>query len=237
MTSTALLIFCNYYLENARLNADKISSVLGDHYRQKFLEYGATSRGVDWGGNDWAAVLRQNNMLGLIEDPVKKKSSILDVGCGYGALADIIKEKQLNLTYTGIDIVGEMIAEAKNRHPSNTFICGDFMKTELAQYDYVICNGILTQKLTTSTLSMNHFANKLIKKMFSVCKQGVAFNIMTTFVNFQKDNLYYRNPAELMAWCMSELTPHVKIDCAYELWYEYTVYLYKRSKNESQDND
>ena len=49
---------------------------------------------------------------------------------------------------------------------------------------------------------------------------------MTTHVNYQADNLYYRNPAELLAWCMSELTPRVRLDHAYPLW-EYTLYLHR----------
>ena len=101
------------------------------------------------------------------------------------------------------------------------------MEVDIGQYDYVVCNGILTQKVSASTLTMNQFAQRLISRMFDICNNGVVFNVMSTYVNFQKDNLYYRNPAELMAWCMSEFTPHVRFDCAYDLWYEYTVYLYK----------
>jgi SAM-dependent methyltransferase len=206
---------------------EEISKILHDHYRNTFVEHGSTSKGVDWGDKEWAALLRQNKMLEVIREPIATKSTVLDVGCGYGALADVIMKKRLNISYTGVDIVEEMVAEGKKRHPSYQFICGDIMDAEIGKYDYVFCNGILTQKLNASTLLMNQFTQRLIKKMFDTCNYGVAFNVMTTFVNFQKDNLYYRNPAELMAWCMSELTPHVKIDCAYDLWYEYTVYLYK----------
>jgi hypothetical protein len=51
---------------------------------------------------------------------------------------------------------------------------------------------------------------------------------MTSYVNYQASNLYYRNPAELLAWCMSQLTSKVRLDHAYPL-YEYTVYLYRDS--------
>ena len=207
---------------------EKISKTLGDHYRKKFLKYGANTKGVDWGDKEWAGVLRQRKMLELVL-PSSKNVSLLDVGCGYGALAEVVDDSQLNITYSGIEIVSEMVDAANKKHPNLKFICGDIIEEDITNFDYIVCNGILTQKLTATTLEMNHFANKLIKKMFKHCKIGIAFNIMSTHVNFQKDNLYYRNPAELMAWCMSELTPHVKFDCSYGLIYEYTVFLYKKT--------
>lgn len=205
----------------------KISKSLHDHYRNKFLEYGATSMGVDWGIKEWAAELRQIKMLEVISNARDKKVSLLDVGCGYGALADTIKEIGLNVDYFGVDVVPEIVAEARKRHPDYKFYTGDFLELSLEQYDYVVCNGIMTQKLTATTLEMNNYCKCLIKMLFDKATHGIAFNLMNTHVNFQKDSLYYRNPVELMAWCISELSPHIKVDCAYELFYEYTIFLYK----------
>jgi hypothetical protein len=50
--------------------------------------------------------------------------------------------------------------------------------------------------------------------------------VMTSKVNFYANNLYYRNPSEMLAWCQMEITPFVKLNHAYPL-YEYTVYLYR----------
>lgn len=204
-----------------------ISKLLRDHYRQTFLTHGATVKGVDWGDKTWAAELRQLKMLQVIDQQSVGKKSLLDVGCGYGDLATIIRRENIDIEYAGIDIVPEMVLVAQENHPQSHFTCGDVLESSLGPYDYVVCNGILTQKTTATTLEMNHYAQQLIRRLFEMCRIGAAFNLMTTYVNFQRDNLYYRNPAEILAWCMSELTPHARIDCAYELWYEYTVYLYK----------
>ena len=93
-------------------------------------------------------------------------------------------------------------------------------------FDYVVCNGILTQKLDVPGLAMDQFAARLIRRLFLLCERGIAFNVMTTKVNFFSNNLYYRNPSELLAWCMNELSPYVKLDHSYPL-YEYTVYVYR----------
>jgi SAM-dependent methyltransferase len=203
-----------------------VSKTLHDHYNKTFQKYGACSQGVDWGSKEKLALARQYKMLNVVKNK-QAISTILDVGCGYGALLDVIKIEKLDLVYTGIDLVEIMIESALKKHLGNNFICGDILNIDIGDYDYVVCNGILTQKMDISTLVMNKFAQELIKKMYQISNYGVAFNVMTTYVNFQKDNLYYRNPAELVSWCMSELTPHVNLDSAYDPWYEYTIYLYK----------
>ena len=215
----------------------KITKDLHDHYRNTFLNHGPTSRGVDWGDKEWAAELRQTKMLEVIKDLPKQPISLLDVGCGYGALAQTIKKCSININYSGIDVVEDMVQEAKKRNPDYSFKSVDFFEMDLGCYDYVVCNGILTQKKSASTSEMNLYAQDLIKKMFSICKYGIAFNVMNTHVNFFKDNLYYRNPSELMAWCQSEITTHLRIDCAYDLWYEYTVYLYKTANQNESINE
>lgn len=202
-----------------------ISEILLEHYRSTFLLHGSTIQGVDWGDNEHAAIQRQEKMLEVVRG--SGSSTLLDVGCGFGALAEIIEARSLPLIYSGIDVVEEMILAARQKQPNLKFICGDILATELGGFDYVVCNGVLTQKMGASTLAMNQFANRLIKKMYDIANVGIAFNVMSTHVNFQRDNLYYRNPSEILAWCMSELTPHVRLDSAYQPWFEYTVYLYK----------
>lgn len=203
-----------------------VTQLLHDHYRATFLAHGANSQGVDWGPREDAARLRQDIML-AVADGFPTGGTLLDVGCGYGALAERIDARGLRLDYTGIDVVGEMVDEAQRRHPHRRFLHGDFLEVaEIGPFDYVVCNGILTQKLTATTLEMNVHARRLISAMFATCRRGCAFNVMTTYVNYQADNLYYRNPAELLAWCMSELTPRVRLDHAYPL-YEYTLFLHR----------
>ena len=99
----------------------KITKKLRDHYRATFLKYGPTSKGVDWGDKEWAARLRQEKMLNVIEKPTVGTVSLLDVGCGYGALADLIKELKIDIDYVGIDVVPEMVLAAEKRHPEFVF--------------------------------------------------------------------------------------------------------------------
>lgn len=208
---------------------DPITESQRRHYSEKFSQHGATSEGVDWGPDESKMLLRYDKMLNVVESPPLKRSSLLDVGCGYGGLLSYIKKWGMELDYTGIDVAENMIKWATEKAGAGRFVCGDVLSYDFGRtYDYVVCSGILTQKLDATATDMDRYAAKLIRKMFELCRRGMAFNVMTTKVNYFSNNLYYRNPAEMLSWCISEITRHIKIDHAYPL-YEYTVYLYREA--------
>jgi len=71
-----------------------------------------------------------------------------------------------------------------------------------------------------------------IHKMFSACKKGVAFNAMSTYVDYRDEILYYSNPMEIFDYCKRNLTRNVILRHEYlvkenSIPYEYTMYLYK----------
>ena len=174
-----------------------------------------------------ARALRYDKMLAVLPRDFGPVISLLDVGCGYGGLLTHAVNKGLAFRYTGIDVAENMIKWATANVPDARFVQGDILTHEFGQaFDYVVCNGILTQKLQVPGLEMDRYAARLIRRMFELCRKGVAFNVMTTKVNHFANNLYYRNPAELFSWCLSEITPYVRLDHAYPL-YEFTMYLYR----------
>jgi 2-polyprenyl-3-methyl-5-hydroxy-6-metoxy-1,4-benzoquinol methylase len=206
---------------------EQITKMLTEHYASKFREFGPTPAGVDW-GKEADARLRYDKMLAVTDlaQYSGPAPSFLDVGCGYGGLLAHARERGLAITYTGVDACQEMIRYAQEHHREGTFICSDiFDFWPPDQYDFVVCNGILTLKLTAGIQEMKVFAQALIKKMFSMCRGGIAFNVMSSHVNFMVANLYYRDPAEFLAWCMAEVWSRARLDHAYRL-YEYTIYLY-----------
>jgi SAM-dependent methyltransferase len=208
---------------------DPITDALHTHYEKTFAIHGETPAGVDWGRPEDVA-LRYAKMLAVLEPPDGAQAtpvSLLDVGCGYGGLLEYARHQGIVLVYSGIDVCQNMVAAAARHYPDAEFCCHDIFKmTVNRQFDYVVCNGVLTQKLSAGIREMDAFSQRLIRQMFDLCRRGIAFNVMTTKVNFMVDNLYYRNPVELFAHCLTSISSKVRIDHAYPL-YEYTVYLYR----------
>jgi len=206
-----------------------VTQSLKAHYSARFAEFGALPQGVDW-GRDEDVRLRYDKMLAVINRETPRSEcppTLLDAGCGFGGLFRHARDKGIPLDYTGADVAENMIRHAQQTLPQASFVVADvFELPDHPGFDYVVCNGILTQKLSTSTLVMNRFADRLIRKLFGLCRRGAVFNVMSSQVNFTAEHLYYRSPVEMLAFCLDQVTRHVRLDHAYPL-YEYTVYLYR----------
>lgn len=217
---------------------DSITETLKNYYTRTFMDFGATAKGVDW--NDETELrVRYDKMLAVLQkdfvSDFPSPPSMLDVGCGWGGLLEHIQSLNMAIDYTGIDVVSEMIDAGGIAFPDGCFKHGDiFDVKENESYDFVVCNAILTQKLGVSVPEMERFTKRIAVKMFELCRHGIAFNLMSTRVNYMVDNLYYQNPVELLSWLLTELSPRVRLDHGYSSlnsgvgkFYDYTVYVYK----------
>lgn len=73
----------------------------------------------------------------LIKKHHPHAKTILDLGCGTGKHASILKERGYDLV--GVDLSKEMISIAKNNYPSIEFICTDFKDLQMnKKFDVVI---------------------------------------------------------------------------------------------------
>ena len=213
---------------------DDLTQLFKEHHEKVFAEHGATAKGVDW-GDEQEMLFRYDKMLAVLDRDFEQPEhpTFLDVGCGWGGLLEHARKKGIDVDYAGIDVVESMILHARENFPGVEFIHEDIFNTD-AQYDYVVCNAILTQRLTSSIPSMEAHARRLIRKMYELCRYGIAFNMMSTRVNFMVQNLYYQNPMEMLAFCLTELSPKVRLDHGYSSlqsgkgkFFDFTVYIYK----------
>ncbi len=209
------------------MSRESITTAFAEHYSGKIREHGPNAKGVDWVHED-RAQQRQDMMLGVVLPQDKSENfSLLDVGCGYGALLTRAQSLQLKVDYTGNDLVADMITHARALHPDSHFVVGDFLETEWDEtFDYVICNGIMTFKHRASLLDMEKYCFALITKMFKMARKGIAFNMMSSRVNYYDPNLFYRNPIEIINFCQANLSSKLRLENAY-LPFEFTIHLYQ----------
>ena len=81
-------------------------------YDERYKKYLNTPKGVFW-NSKLSQDLRLNIILDkIIKDLKSNEVSIADVGCGYGRLFQIIKERNLDdkFQYNGFDINKELIS-------------------------------------------------------------------------------------------------------------------------------
>ena len=178
---------------------------LRDHYESKLREHGDNHRGVDW-PNRPDAEKRYDVMLGVIRETATPVT-VLDIGCGLAHLYDRIIESHLDrrLVYEGLDISAAFIEASRARHPQVRFHQADILAPDSAlvsarQYDYVVLNGVFTEKLAMSHAAMSDFFQNMLAAAYQFARKGVAFNVMTKHVDWERDDLFHL-PFDEMAGC------------------------------------
>ncbi len=208
-------------------------TVLVDHYEQCFAEHGTTSKGVDW-PNQTDLDKRYQVMLDLFShEPIDKPLKILDLGCGFGGLVEYLNRSKSkhSIIYTGSDLSETMIKSARALYPNHQFITQDILKNPLKEksYDYVLMNGVLTEKQTLSWDQMRTFACHIIQAAFKIAQKGVAFNVMNYHVDWCRPDLFYWSYENLADFLHENCSKHISFRSDYGL-YEFTTYLYKEAR-------
>jgi hypothetical protein len=194
------------------------------HYENCFLKYGDSPKGVDW-ENKGKADIRYSVMLDIVTFSKKQiaPERILDYGCGLGHLWEYIYEHSILLKYYGYDASSLFIQECKKKHPLNNWF--DFNPPKC---DYVIMNGVFTERWgMTEASAWNQMRIELLKT-WELCEKGVAFNMMSKNVDWEREDLFHISKDKLTRWVCNNLSRDFIIRNDYGL-YEYTMYVYKKS--------
>lgn len=223
---------------------------IAQHYEKCFEKYGPTNKGVDWPSqtdlNKRFRVMTDIIKVGAENrdaDPLWRAAwpSLLDFGCGTGLLLawlaqisyqnpTIIRRdgRMQYINYAGCDLSDKFINFCKEKYPDTNFFQIDAIKNpeQLPKFDFIVMNGVLTMKPGLSFEEMWAFTQKLLTTVFEKANQGVAFNVMSKQVDWERDDLFHL-PLDLLASFLTKnLTRNFVIRNDYGL-YEYTVYLYK----------
>lgn len=202
---------------------------IAKHYEKCFQINGDTCKGVDW-PKEKDAETRYKIMLNIIdwyEMKYRKENmyNVLDLGCGLGHLYEYIKKNALNIQYSGLDISDVFVSKCKNKFPEVEFICKDILREDILKtYDFIIMNGVFTEKLDLSFTEMWDFFVNMIKKAYLFCNKGIAFNLMSKDVDWERQDLFHVPLNQISSW----LTRNFVIRYDYGL-YEYTVYAMKEN--------
>lgn len=203
------------------------------HYESCFDKYGDTPKGVDWTKEEQVD-LRYQTMLELINFreksfKIKGKRTVLDYGCGLSHFYEYLLKNNIDyIDYSGLEISDKFYNESKIKFPKNRYLLGDILSENFTldtKFEYIIMNGVFTEKMDLIYEDMFSYFEKMIKEVFQYCAKGMAFNVMSKQVEWEKDFLFHVPLDDMADFLTKNITRDFIIRNDYQL-YEYTVYLY-----------
>jgi SAM-dependent methyltransferase len=190
-------------------------------YTDILSSHGPTPLGVGWNSVD-AQQVRFAQVCKVLE--AEGKHSIIDYGCGYGALLPYLRSLGGDFEYWGYDMCGSMIAAATAQFGSEPDTHFTTERAELPAADYCLASGIFSFKLDADNSSWRDYMLATIDDMASLATRGMAFNALTTYSDPEKQRaeLYYADPLQTFDYCKRNLSRNVALLHDYEL-FDFTI--------------
>jgi len=198
--------------------------------------HGDNYRGVGWTKSQAHADLRYRIMLELVRRPIAGHVTLLDVGCGTSHLLEYMRVRGItDIEYSGLDLSPRFLALSARKFPDVSYFHADLLdqQTRLPTFDYVVMNGLFNYKGTASHDAMWAYVQALLKRVAPIARVGFAFNVMTKYLDSEREDLFHLSIDTMAAFISREFSRAWVIRHDYGL-FEYTVYVYKESLFPSQ---
>jgi SAM-dependent methyltransferase len=159
------------------------------YYGDRLRRFGCTPAGVDW--RDAASqATRFEQLVRLIRAP---DASVMDFGCGYGALLNYLRAHGFGGFYHGIDIAPEMVAAAKAAHVNKLQAGFELGATPSCTANFVVTSGIFNLRLGHSESARRDYIEAAIAALDRAGEHRVGFNCLTAYseVDSMRPDLYY----------------------------------------------
>ena len=207
---------------------NRAPSKLKHYFAGKLQEHGPTARGVDWNSERRQEICFRQ-LVHIMENPLGIREgvapTILDYGCGYGALARWLVQTGIPFSrYQGFDFTPSMIEQARNLFGALQNVEFTELEVEVAPADFVIASGLLGLKLDAELSEWESYVFSLVERLWSYSQRGFAFNSLTSYSDPERmrPDLYYPDPARLFDFCKRNLSRNVSVLHDYGL-YEFTI--------------
>ena len=199
-----------------------IQAAVARYYRRALATHGPNHRGVDWSSRD-SQELRFATLLEGVD--WSDAPSLLDFGCGCGALAAYLDGLGVRCDYTGYDIAPEMVHTARRivGERADRRFTSDLATLEPA--DLVVASGIFNVKLDIPAGDWQRYVDETIAALGDLSRRRLAFNLLPPASSPQlaRADLHYADRAAVAELCATTLgADDVAVREHYGLW-EFTV--------------
>jgi SAM-dependent methyltransferase len=189
------------------------------YYSGQLDAHGATPQGADW-SSESSQQLRFTQLLRVIAG---ETPTIIDYGCGYGALAQRLIAEGRDFRYVGFDVSDSMI-EAARSLVEDSRCRFTSSEPEIGRGDFTLASGIFNVRLHISEPDWHDYVESTYDKIARCSNRGFAVNMLTRYADppLMRDDLFYADPARYFALCKERYSRNVALLHDYDL-YEFTL--------------
>lgn len=189
-------------------------------YSEGVQRHGASPASVGWKdtGSQQLRFAKLAQVLAAGEEPI----SVNDLGCGYGSMFGFLDDLP-GITlgrYLGYDISEPMLERARAVLDERAELIHAPEPTQVA--DYSFASGPFNVRGDSTDAAWKEYVQDCVRSLARSSRRGFAFNLLTTFVDFRQDDLFYADPCEFFEFCKREISPRVTLVHDYPL-YEWTM--------------
>ena len=195
-------------------------SGIQDIYSVSLDRHGVQSAAVGWGDAE-AHRLRFDKLATVLAEDTKP-ISLNDLGCGYGALYEyLVTSGKTIARYRGHDICRDMLEEARKRLTGQAVQLIETAELDTA-LDYGFACGIFNVRLKETEEHWLDHIKRTLANLNAFSERGFAFNMLSTYVDYRENHLYYGDPMYFFDLCKREFSSSVSLLHDYPL-YEWTI--------------
>lgn len=209
------------------MSLDKAIKTYKDYFNEKIEKHGATPHGVDYNGRE--AQETRFEQLAKVIDP-SQPFSVIDFGCGYGALFEFLQAKGWEFEYYGFDMLEKMVIAGMDAHEGIANVHFTYKASQLPVTDYLLAGSIFNNKFDAVEEEWQAMVLDTLKQMNSICSRGFSFDILTKYSDAnriaQRPDLYFADPLVLFDFCKRNFSRNVALLHDYGL-YDFTILVRK----------
>ncbi len=206
---------------------DETQKKLAQYFTEKLEAFGATAKGVDYNGPE-AQNIRFEQLVKVI-DPASP-FSVVDYGCGYGAMFDFIQKKGWPFEYYGIDLIEKMVIAGREAHKDFPHAHFTTQENEFPKADYLLAGAIFNIKMETPSAEWQDMVQQTLRRMDALCVKGFSFNMLTSYSDAdrmaQRPDLFFADPLFFFDFCKRNFSRNVALLHDYGI-YDFTILVRK----------
>lgn len=199
-----------------------------DYFSMRFEQHGQEAAGVDWNGT-YAQETRFEQLAKVITPG--NPFTVLDFGCGYGAMAGWFRRAGLNFShYYGYDIVESSLISGREKYKNDPDVSFSGDLKEIPVCDYLVASGVFNIKMNEDYDKWTDYVIGNLEQFNEKTARGFSVNFLTSYSDAdrmaERPDLYYADPCRIFDYCRRHFSRNVALLHDYKIW-DFTILVRK----------